>query len=832
MQSTGSDDLDATLVADDGVRDEDARLPAPGDRVGRYEILRRLGAGAVGVVYEARDPQLDRRVAIKLLRTTGASSTSATAQHADLLQEARGLARLSHPNVVVINDVGRLHDDGPVWIAMELADGTTLDRWLEARGPSPRSWRELSPVLLAMGEALAAAHAVNIVHRDFKPANVIVSPEDRPRVLDFGLARSLAEEESTVDHDESPLRPAAMRIEGTPAYMAPEQWAGGPVGAAADQFAYCAVLYEALTGDRPFAGDTVASIARGVTEGQLRPSPHEASLPAFVRRALRRGLSTEPNHRWPSMRALLDALSARRRATRWLVVAAASLAVAAVLWLQPAPTETCEADPTRLAQTWDDARRAAVVEALATASPDSDDVPSPVAARLDGLAEQWQQTWVEACEAGRSEDEDEGDDGAALDLRMRCLEDVRRELQATVDALARADADTARRAAELVELLPAPRSCMEPGDATHAPPAAIAEAVDALEVRLAHAIVQYRLGRLPQAEQELAALLPQAQALGWSRLEARVGIAHANVLNLLARFDDAVAALERASAVALQSGDDALAAEAAVQMVSTFGFHLQRFDDAERWARHAEAALQRLGDAPKLRGQLLNHLALMAERHGDREHAVELHREALRIRLTLPDDRTGVAMSHENLGNALRAAEQLGEAREHLERALEIRRERLGVNHPDVGATLSNLGNVALDEGDFAQAKSHYEHALAILSTTLDEDHPRIGVLLNNLSIVAYQNEQVDLAITYLQRALVIMVRRRGDEHTDVLLARLNLASMQAKQGHTAEAIALAEQVRRQASPEHPEIVAFAEGLIEQLRGPPERSTSVEEHAP
>lgn len=264
-------------------------VPAP--RLGRYELLDLIGSGAMGLVYAAHDPDLDRRVAIKVLRDGGPGGERAR-EHA--LREARAIARLAHPNVTPIHDVG-VHGD-QTYFAMELVEGT-LASWL---AEAPRAWGEVLDVFVAAGRGLAAAHAAGIVHRDFKPANVLVGG-GRVFVSDFGLARA----------DDAP---AEGRRVGTPAYMAPEQHAGRTADARADQFAFAVALYEALYGVRPFAGETGADLARAIERGAIRrPAADTERPPPGIYRAIVRALAFDPDARYASMDDLLRAIDDARR---------------------------------------------------------------------------------------------------------------------------------------------------------------------------------------------------------------------------------------------------------------------------------------------------------------------------------------------------------------------------------------------------------------------------------------------------------------------------------------------------------------------------------------
>jgi len=315
--------------------------PAEAATIGRYRVLDRLGQGAMGVVYSALDEQLDRRIAIKLLHA-GRGQVHGEARER-LRREALALGRLSHPNVVAIYEIGEARDQ--LFVAMELVEGVTLQAWLTER---PRRVTEILAAYVQAGHGLAAAHAVGLVHRDFKPENVLIGRDGRVRVVDFGLARHAFDE--TTSHAVAPQHgrldsalTATGALLGTPAYMAPEQ-AGTAVrvDARADQFSFCVALYEALYGERPFGGATLEAYVAAVAAGDVRPPTPGRRVPRQLRRALVRGLRSAPDERWPDMHALLATLTAQSRV--W-VPAVAALVVAFALgfaWWIVAPPRADE----------------------------------------------------------------------------------------------------------------------------------------------------------------------------------------------------------------------------------------------------------------------------------------------------------------------------------------------------------------------------------------------------------------------------------------------------------------------------------------------------------
>lgn len=308
----------------------------PGATVGRYVLESELGSGAMGIVWAAHDPELERRVAVKVLHPELADE----AARSRMKREARAMARLSHPNVVMVYDVGDVGDGEQVFVAMELVEGETLAKWLA----TPRTRAEILAKFTDAGRGLAAAHEQGLVHRDFKPENVLVGNDGRARVTDFGLARrsSFAPVLTETEPDGSRMAYAALAsltrtgaFAGTPAYMSPEQLTGMPATARTDQFSFCVALYEALYGERPFTARTFEELVANVLGSRIRPAPAGTSVPPELRRVLLRGLELDPARRHASMGVLLEgcalAASPKRLRGPLLAVTAGVIAVAAAL---------------------------------------------------------------------------------------------------------------------------------------------------------------------------------------------------------------------------------------------------------------------------------------------------------------------------------------------------------------------------------------------------------------------------------------------------------------------------------------------------------------------
>ena len=281
-------------------------VPEPGEQVGRFRIIEVLGKGGMGVVLAAHDPELQRRVALKLVRAGGAGTGEREENQNRLLREAQALARLRHPNVVSVHEAGT--HDGRVYVAMDLIPGGTLrDELARMRTDEAPDWRRVLGLFSKAGRGLAAAHACGLVHRDFKPDNVFVDG-DHVVVGDFGLVAASGATSTPSPGLESIDEPLtrADEVIGTPAYMAPEQQVRATIDARTDQFAFCVSLYEALYGEPPFPGNTRADYFAAMTASEFRPAPPGSDVPAWLRAVVRRGLSPDPADRYPSMESLLD----------------------------------------------------------------------------------------------------------------------------------------------------------------------------------------------------------------------------------------------------------------------------------------------------------------------------------------------------------------------------------------------------------------------------------------------------------------------------------------------------------------------------------------------
>ena len=735
----------------------------PGQVLGRFVVIQHVGHGAMGVVVEAYDKKLDRRIALKLMRRARRSDDDAINR---FLREAQALARVSHPNVVAVYDVGTVGETS--FIAMELVKGRTLEQWLAQR---ERGVAEILGVLRAAGAGLAAAHAAGIVHRDVKPSNVVIGDDGRVRVIDFGVARAVvaSSEGSTEASGEGP---GPVRLDtpltqvgtvvGTPAYMAPEQLAGGPVDARSDQFGFAVTAYQALHGERPFGGKTREERIAAIGRGPAAPAGGRA-LPRHVERALARALAPAPADRYPSIDALLVDL-ARDPAARWrrialgggaLLAAGAALAVALASPDRAAP---CATAARALDETWNPEARAALARALAPPGrAGADETVRHATAAFDAYATRWRTMRIAACEATHVE---HTQSSALLDQRMACLD---RRLAAMRELLALYRGTPAPelidQAVAAAVKLPAIEPCADvealaaraPLPADPALRARIAAGHDAL----ARAEALELAGRFDEALAAVAPVLAEARELGHAPLVAEALDDTASAHDALGNDAEAVAHWYQALEAAARAGDAPHEARIWASLIWAIGYRQQRQDAAPILEHAARAALARAGDPDLPRAEVLTSLGVMHLYAGAVDRAREELREALAIReRALGPDHITVAHALDALGVAAEMADDLDEAVAHAERALAIRERLFGAGHPEIAYALLNLAAGHVSRGDAARATPYAQRAVALREATL------------------------------------------GPAHRDTGWARYNLASVDAEAGRHAEALAGLEQVR------------------------------------
>ncbi len=762
--------------------------------LGRYVVIDKLGSGGMGVVLRAYDPELDRKVALKLVRSLKGDGAAELQQR--LLREAQAVARLSHPHVITVFDVGTV--DGRLFMAMEFIEGSTLRKWLTAQ---PRGWREVCAIFQQAGQGLAAAHAAGLVHRDFKPDNVLVDLRGRVKVMDFGLAR--------LEHLPSPLlesgEPAPEEPEdrltrtgtivGTPAYMAPEQWKGREVDARGDQFSFCVSLYEALYSHRPFKRGAKPDFT------QIPPPPPQTQVPAWVRRVVLRGMSVEPQARFASMEALLEALAndpARRRrraVAAGLGALALTAAVVLVPWGGPPP---CTGASERLAPLWNEQRQGAVrASLLAAGGALGPGTADSVAQLLTGYTRAWEDGYTETCRATHVRREQPE---SVLALRMACLDRHLLALDALVGVLEHADAELVPGAVEAAQKLPSVSSCSQVEALLSLPPPpedpGTRARLESARRELAKAQALLDAGRFAAGLPVAKAVLEEARALRYRPLEAEALHVAGWLETRLGQNTAADASWVGAVLAALASRHDELALRSATELVYVTGYELGQHPKARAWAAQARALLERVGPREELEAQLSNNEGLLAFSEGKLPEAMRHYQHALRLReRVLGPDHLQTAKVLNNLGLLHQRQGTPAEAVPLYERVLAIQRAQLGADHPAQAITLINLGDArrALEGPDAALPL--YTQALELRLRTLGETHPLTLRLYNDLGRVHMQRGAFDEARKAHERALALCARAFGEEHTEYALALKEVAALEHRQGRLAEALALYTRV-------------------------------------
>ena len=800
---------------------------AQGQAIGRYVILYRIGGGGMGSVYAAYDPELDRRVAVKVLRRkrTGKGSTEEV-DRARMLREAQALARLSHPNVVAVHDAG-LHE-GRVFVAMDFVEGLNLRQWVERTAPG---WREVVAAYIDAAKGLAAAHEAGLVHRDFKPENAVRDTQGRVRVLDFGLARTTGNTGShravrpktreeikrrlaTNAHIsiDTPLTIEGARV-GTPAYMAPEQHLGESTDARSDQFSFCVSLYESLYRRLPFPDDSVHVVAFAAIEGEVRDPPKGSNVPQWLHKIVLRGLSPEAEHRWPSIEALIEQLQYDPTVRRNRVLAGfgalAFAGVATWAYVQPDEgTSPCSAGARRVAEVYDDARADAIATRFSeTIRPYAARSADTANVTLASYAADWEAGYVAACEATHVRHEQSD---ALLDLRMACLDRRLEALDALASRFERADEDVVDHAVAATQTLPEISACADVDALRRGPPPP--EGAQALTRGLAEASAALSTGKENDAVQTGIDLVEQARRVGDAGLLAEALSLLGSALEAQGKYVDARARLVEASIAAEEAKDERLLARVRVLLVMVTGDRLADPDQGHLWAELADPLVERLQLA-SLRVQLRSNLGHLASREGDPKRILAYRQEALALARDLqPPDPLAIATITADLATALADQHRLDEAAERAREALRLWTDALGPDHRRTAFGHGVLAYVLDHGGDYETARTEYERAVQILEAALGPDTLPVAAMRSNLAITSIRMGDHVRGEAEFRRVLAIKERELGPEHVDVASAVGNLAGIVRMRGNLSEGERLARralEIRRATLPEdHPELAS------------------------
>ncbi|HEX2657207.1 MAG TPA: serine/threonine-protein kinase [Polyangia bacterium] len=755
------------------------RAVARGALVGRYLVVGHLGSGGMGDVFAAYDPELDRKIALKLLRAEGEARDERGRLR--LLREAKAIAKLSHPNVVVVYDTGTYDDR--VFVAMEFIEGQTLAVWLAER---PRTRREILAVFSAAGRGLAAAHAAGLVHRDFKPHNVMVGEDGKVRVMDFGLARAIgAADVSATDvaartggvspadavavHGNAPLTMTG-ELMGTPLFMAPEQFKGADTDARTDQFSFCVALYAALYGAHPFPHDSLPKLMSAVLRGEVLQPSAKVAAPTWLRRAVLRGLNVKPDERWPSMEALVrvlehDPAQSRRR---WLAAGVAVVLVVTAgvgVWRAGTRGEAlCRRGDQRLAGLWEPSGSGPSHERMRGAFLRTDlsyaaETWGRASATLDRYATSWLHAYRDACEATHVRGEQSAE---TLDLRMTCLDERLTGLRALVDVLSTADRDTVSRAVDATSALPTLDRCAdvkllrEPVEPPRDGPTRAR--VAALRDQTAVVNALHLTGKHDQAITQGQKLIAEARATGYRPLIAEA-LVRTWAFEAAGAFPKETATgLREGVWMAIAARRDDVAAEGAAILSGLEGYILARREEGERWTALGNAILDRLGPGhDELRSWLLQNQSSMAVQEGDLDAGLRYAQEALAMKeRVLPPGSPDLAETLNSLAEARFARGEIAEALRVNTQARAIYARAYGEGSPWLGKVMSNRGEYLIAAGRPAEAIPVFQDALARWEPQLGAEHPFLAFPLTGLGLALSEVGRPEDALPPLERALRI----------------------------------------------------------------------------
>ena len=782
--------------------DESAPSLARGENIGRYVVLDLLGKGGMGEVYTAYDPELDRRVALKVIHAAVRSGGDPKTARARLIREAQTLAKLSHPNVVAVYDVGELddHDTSDVYIAMEFVEGTDLRYWLTE---SDKPLDEILAVFVAAAQGLAAAHDEGLVHRDVKPDNILIGNDGRVRVIDFGIAHQ--NETSQPDADDLVAKLAARAesrrdgvpegvagtLVGTPAYMTPEQFLGSSAGGKSDQFSLCVALFEAVSGQRPFPGKTLPELSANVLENKRRELSIGPSVPSWLAAALEKGLAPEPADRHQDMRALAAALTppaARNSRALWAMAGLAALVIGggglAYSLYGSRAARSCEGAADEISAVWNDSKKAEIEQAFATAgSMMGNETFVRTRAVLDRYSDKWSNARIKACRETAAKEMT----ASTSEKKLACLERGMRELRAVTSVLT--TADTA-----LIEEAVATATSITPVESCSNLSRLIAAAIVPAEIdsRLATVKMLERAGRYKQGLEEAKAAIEWATANNSEIGRARALVWRGRLQSQQRDANAAIESLFEAVRVAESIGDTFASAHAWVYIVYVSGVRQRHRMAGIRWAKHAEIAIKQDGSPLELEGRLLYHVALVDRGLHRYEQALREFRRAAELAnetygagsLPALTAGTGEAMT-------LRSLQRLNESVVKYNSVIDGMTALLGADNPRLAAVHSNLGVVLVEFQRYEEGRRHYERALALKISKLGADHPSVLVTQLNMAVLEARLGSFEQARTQIEFVHHARIARFGDNYPQLPSTLQSLASLELKLERMRESEAL-----------------------------------------
>jgi len=807
-ETVDSDATAGTVRLGENSERSGAVRPAPPARIGRYVVVDSLGEGGMGVVYRAFDPELNRSVAVKLVLVRAGTASQRMEAQTRLQREGQALAQVNHRNVVSIYDVG-LTDEGDVFIAMELVDGLSLADYCKNK-----SWRQIADVYRGAADGLAACHRRGLVHRDFKPSNVMVDGDGRAVILDFGLARAGSDEEgdSLLDSgdawepgDEGPLTPDLLQspltahgvVRGTPAYMSPEQFSGAGVGPASDQFSFCVALWIALFGERPFPGKTAGEVKKSVLAGALATPKDTRAAPAWVRETVARGLANKADDRWSTMSALSRALGddpGARRRRRLLASVAVTAVVAGVastaISLDASIAERCTGSAEYMVGVWDSARRQAVDAAFARVEVSYAATAWGLGrARLDDYANSWQRSHRAVCEATTVRGEQTDD---VMALRMQCLHRARRALSATVDVLETADDALVQSVHKLSAGLPSLAKCDDVAallEGREDPKESDRAAVEGAEEQLTRAQVLRKAGRHKEA---LAVVDEAFETLGevqYAPFRARLMLERAGLLSVSGAPVEAETATREVITYAARHDLRDVMAEGATDLMWLQAALLQQADEALEHAAWAEglAAGNRQREA-----RYYSTLAAAHHRNNENDAARAAAERGLELYIAeLGPEHHNVPAARVTVASIVRAQGDFEAAAKQERLAAQEFTAALGAEHPFVAIARANLGATLLDLGQVEEAEKQHRLALKIATAAWGPEHPYAAAFTGFVAASLEHRGEYEEAEEMLRRSVQMQQNVYGNNHPLVVEATLRLAGLRVKRGDSEDAEAL-----------------------------------------
>jgi serine/threonine-protein kinase len=813
-------------------------LPTAEDYVGRFEIIEQLGKGGMGIVFLARDPDLDREVCLKFLRRNTSSE-----EESRLLREARSMARLSHPNVVTVYEVGKFHDR--LFVVMEYVEGMTLREWLIQNKPN---WRMVLDVFTSAAKGLAAAHQAGVVHCDFKPDNVLLAKDKdqvrRVLVGDFGLAyfqtpiRPKELEKIQIDHlDQLDTLTIAGMLPGTPAYMAPEQIQGQQADIKSDQFSFCVALFEALYDARPFGGKNLAAIEENILAGRINYPSRKPALPGWLKEIFMVGLNPDPDQRYSSMAELANLLSKKLYKKKRLTSAAIAFAlmlviIIVVVWFgRPQP---CPGAEDKLVGIWDKSRKTTLKKSfLATKLPFAKQTFVTTAKALDDYRHTWLKQHQAACLAGQVRQETSLE---LLDRRMECLDQRLQEFKIVTDYLSRPDNEIVSKAIDITGNMTSADVCFD-ADAL-ASLAPIPKDVDtknavqktrAKMIKLEAMLDSGKIKPLFGLAQEIA---KQANQSEYPPIEAESLYWMAKVQKTIGKPRPAKKTFDQAVSLGMAAGHQRLVALSWIELVKLIGVDLARPEEAIKLADTTMVMLDRIAADEELKADLLFSQAKVSKFDDQLDKTLGMYQAVLEIFERILgsghpktfDVRIYIIDVLISLGKFDRAQKEIEEIQvllnkyyglEHpknimllrqraslqnvlgnyskdmelAKKALSLSEKIYGPKHPQ---TAHCHHRVAVSGGyvtDLSNSLKHIQDALEINQEVFGPNHPFVAT---NYRLLAYFQREAGLyqkSMAAIQKSIEIAESIFGDDHDSIFTAYSVLAYIQRGQGYLQEAL-------------------------------------------